>query len=155
MLQSQLTALKADIQANFSAQWAAGQVNLIAESYNANAVPDFIVWKTSLDAPAYRAAITWTEVDALTVSKARIFEWLTGNLSLPINPSDSNVRQGIADCFGAGTTTRSALLAASKRKASRVEKLFATGTGSDATPGTLVFEGRISGSDVIEAMNNG
>jgi hypothetical protein len=47
--------------------------------------------------------------------------------------------------------TRAALLALWKRLATRGEKLYATGTGSDAVPGTLTFEGNISARDVEEA----
>jgi hypothetical protein len=41
-----------------------------------------------------------------------------------------------------------------KRLASRVEQLFATGTGSDAVPATLGFEGPISVNDVEAARNS-
>lgn len=52
-----------------------------------------------------------------------------------------------------GTNTRAALLVLWKRLATRIEKLFATGTGSDAVPATLVFEGEVSVQDIIEARN--
>jgi hypothetical protein len=37
--------------------------------------------------------------------------------------------------------------------ATRAEKLFATGTGSDAVPAQLTFEGSVSGNDVRQARN--
>ncbi len=39
-----------------------------------------------------------------------------------------------------------------KRTATRGEKVFATGTGSDASPATLNYEGAISYNDVKDAM---
>jgi hypothetical protein len=40
-----------------------------------------------------------------------------------------------------------------KRLASQVEKLFATGTGSDAVPATMVYEGGISLGEVASMFN--
>jgi hypothetical protein len=70
-----------------------------------------------------------------------------------VNPSIASNRAFFDDVFSGagGTNTRAALLALWKRLATRGEKLYATGTGSDASPATLVVEGAISARDVEEA----
>jgi hypothetical protein len=80
------------------------------------------------------------------------------NTSLTMNPSLANVRQGMADIFSGSTNSapaqRAHLTAVSKRTATKAEKLFATGTGTDATPATMTFEGRLSYDDVQAARNS-
>ena len=108
---------------------------LLAALYNTASA--FIVWRTDLSPEEYREAIVWTEVDALTIGKARIWDWITQNMTAPINASSVNVRQGLMDCWASNTTTRTQLVVAGKRAATKAEKLFATGTGTTAAPGTL------------------
>ena len=123
----------------------------LAELYNAAST--YIVWKTNLQPSEYREAIIWTEVDALTTgSKYRIWEWLTMDMTAPIDASKTNVRQGIADCWASNTTTRGNLLAIAKRPATKAEKLFVTGTGTSASPGILGWEGILSYTDIGVAL---
>lgn len=127
----------------------------IAAAFNETAAPDFIVWRTSVALEEItQNGFTWTLVDALSVGTARIWEWLFDNPTRSINPSKPNVRQGIADVWS-GTAGKLAVQAAvlghCKRKATRIENLLATGTGSDATPATMGFEGPISYQDVQDA----
>jgi hypothetical protein len=72
-----------------------------------------------------------------------------------VEPWRTNIRQGFADIFsGAGTAavdTRNNVTAVCKRTATYAEKLFATGTGSDAVPATLGFEGELQPQTVAEA----
>lgn len=124
---------------------------LLADLYNAAST--FIVWRTNLSPTEYREAIVWTEVDALTAGKARIWEWVTQNMTAPIDASKANVRQGLMDCWASNTTTRIQLTAAAKRAATKTEKLFATGTGTSASPGTLGWEGTLTYTDVGVALN--
>jgi hypothetical protein len=66
-----------------------------------------------------------------------------------------NVRQAFTDIFsgtGNAATNRTHLQAVSKRAANRLEKLFATGTGSLASPATMTVEGSISYDEVMRAM---
>jgi hypothetical protein len=69
------------------------------------------------------------------------------------NPSLTDMRAGFDSIFSGagGVNTRAALLALYKRSARYIEKIFATGTGTDASPGTLVYEGTISYQDVQDA----
>ena len=126
--------------------------NALAALYNQDST--FVVWRTSVPVEEYRNALTWTEVDALTIGKARIWEWITGQMTLPLEPYKDAVRQGLADCWSPTSDTRAALIAISKRFATLCESLFTTGTGTDATPGLLVFEGLVTSQDIGQALNN-
>lgn len=127
----------------------------IAAALNQVASPDFIVWRTKvLQDEITQNGFTWTEVDNLTVGKARIWEWLFGNSDRSFNPSKSNVRAGIVECWS-GTAGKLAVQAVvlghCKRKATRAEKILATGTGSNASPATMSFDGNLSYQDVEAA----
>jgi len=153
MTPAQLTALKADIQGNgtLAALMAAGEIGQVVAYYNAPADPAFYVWRSSVPPDEYRQAIVWTEVDTMTAGKARIWEWVTARMTMPVNASDANVRQGINDAFG-NSTSKTQLLAISYRACNNVEKLFATGTGTTGSPATVGYEGTISQADVEYAM---
>jgi len=120
----------------------------VAAAYNMTASPQFVVWRTNVPvSDIVNNGFTWTAVDALTPSKARIWEWMKESGS--INPSKVNVRQGLQDAFGA---TQPNIIPHLKRDATRAEALFATGTGTTGSPGTMTFEGSLSYSDVQIAM---
>jgi hypothetical protein len=145
------TALLADADSAVAAAVAARNDTEIARLYNLSST--FIVWRTRVPMAEYRAAITWTEVDALSVGKARIWEWMTGGQTLELDASDVAVRQGIADAWASNSTTRPALLAVGKRAATKAEAVFATGTGTTGTPGALVWEGTVNINDIGAAFN--
>lgn len=123
----------------------------LAEHYNG--ASSFIVWRTAVRPDEYRDSIVWTAVDGLTAGKARIWDWITAGMTLPIDASKTNVRQGIADAWGATSATGLALTALAKRPASRAENLFTTGTGTTANPGLLTWEGPLHYNDVSDALN--
>lgn len=153
----QLVTLKADIEADpafTGLPQNSDSAFLIATSYNMIAVPDFIVWKTSVSVDEImRNGMDWARVDNLSVGKARIWEWL-GKLGT-FDASKPNIRAGI-DAAWVGTAAdlavRAAVYVHCKRQAKRIEKLYATGTGSDASPGTMVYQGNINYLDVMQAM---
>lgn len=130
----------------------------IAELLQLPAEPVFIVWKTSVaQDEVMQNGFDWVLVDNLTVGKGRIWEWLFDNESSTINPSKANVRAGIAECWkgtAAMLAQQAVILGHCKRPANRLEKLFATGTGTDASPATMSIEGSISYSDVYQARNS-
>lgn len=120
-----------------------------------NATTSYIVWRTSVPLEEImRNGMDWTRVDNLSVGKARIWDWLS-RLGT-INPSQVNVRAGI-DATWVGTAAdlavRAAVYTHCKRAATWAEKRFASGTGSDAVPGTLTFDGTLQQSDVSAALN--
>ncbi len=105
----------------------------------------YTVWRTDLTIDECNAVIVWTEVDGLTTGKARIWEWMK---TLPVlNAARANIRQGIQDAFASAASTRNALTALAKRQATRAEKALASGTGTNASPATLGWEGLITYAD--------
>lgn len=155
---AQLAALKADILAdpvlnafpnNSDGAFA------IAAIYNIAATPDWIVWRTEVGVGEVMLnGFNWTRVDNLSVGKARIWDWMTQFGT--IDASKVNIRAGI-DAVWVGTQAdldvRAAVYVHCKRKATRIEKLLSTGTGSDASPATMGFEGNISYPDIEAARN--
>lgn len=157
--QAQLTALAADIAANSGSGGEFENVPqnsdgafAIAVAYNLTASPQFVVWKSDLPTKDCKIAMVWTEYIGRSASERDAWQFMLSNGT--INAGDVNVRQGIQDIFSGpnGAGTRAALVAIAKRDATRAEALFATGTGSDGSPGTLTFEGNLSFSDVLAAM---
>ena len=127
----------------------------IAELLNKPADPTFIVWKTDVSIDEImRNGMDWARVDNLSVGKARIWDWL-GRLGV-INSSKTNVRAGI-DAAWVGTAAdlavRAAIYVHCKRPATVLEKIFATGTGTDASPATMVVEETISYQTVDQARS--
>ena len=122
-----------------------------ATALNQPASPAFTVWRSSVSTDeVMRNGMDWTRVDNLSIGKARIWEWMTRPGSF--NPSKENVRAGI-DATWVGTAAdlavRAAVYVHCKRLATVGEKLFATGTGSDASPATLVIEGQFTYADIV------
>lgn len=150
---SQLQALKAAILADpafAGLPLTSGAAALIAEEFNRPASPSFIVWRTAVPLDEImRNGMDWTRVDNLSVGKARIWDWLS-RLGT-INASQPNVRSGINATWvgtAADLAVRAAVYSHCKREATRCEQLLATGTGSDASPATMTFEGALTSEDV-------
>jgi len=106
---------------------------------------DFVVWRSRVDQDEImQNGMDWTRVDNLTIGKARIWEWMFNNAERVFNPSKANVRAGI-DATWVGTAAdlavRASVYGHCKRFATLGEKVLATGTGSDASPATMGYEG--------------
>jgi hypothetical protein len=146
----QQATLKAAI--NLVPEWIAQPMNsdgdyFIAAELNKASSPAFIVWKSILTPEMARAAIVAgaEQLDNLTVGKRDALLYLAaGTLDCRI----AGVRTALDNLCGTQNTLKGALIAAQKRQATRVEAILATGTGSDAAPGTTTFEGSISYQDV-------
>lgn len=158
----QLTTLKAAILADPAlAPLTSGpgtDYNAIAIAMSAEAAPAFVVWRTNVTRAELQDmdAFNWTVVDNLsTGSKYRIWEWMFGTTG-SINPSKANIRAGIAATWVGNAqllAVQTAVLAACKRNATRVEKLFATGTGTAGSPAVMVVEGGVSLGEVASLFN--
>jgi len=140
--------------------WAALPVNsdtsyFIADELRKEASPAFVVWRSSVTQDEImQNGFDWVRVDNLSVGKARIWEWLFDNQLATLNPSKINVRAGIDECWkgtSADLAVRAAVYVHCKRNANVLEKLFATGTGTDASPATMVVEGSLSYQQVDQA----
>lgn len=170
---SQRQALRNDIlsDASLNSLVAANDVVEIARIYNLDAAPDFFVWRTFVPTEEIFDAINWA---SLTPTDAPDLTTTWGNRSLAcqgkqfnlqtllagrerINTGRANIRAGLQDALtnipaGAGGALISAGWPAVKtaitRKASRVERFFATGTGTQAAPGVIVHEGPVSYSEI-------
>lgn len=158
LTQAQALALKADIIADpafASVPPNSDGAFTIAAAYNQPATPAFLVWRTSVTQDEImQNGFDWVQVDNLSVGKARIWEWLFANEGRVMNPSKPNVRAGIDECWKgtvAMLAVRAIIYGHCKRNASRAEKLFATGAGSDASPATMAFTGDLSYQDVLTA----
>ena len=148
-------AILAETDSTFVSYRNAGQSGYMADWMNMPST--IVVWKTSVteDEVMHEADFNWTRVDNLTVGKARIWDWMFRKGT--VNPSLSNIRAGI-DAAWVGTSAdllvRAAVYVKCKRLANKVEKIFATGTGTDATPSVAGFEGQVSFSDIDNALRS-
>lgn len=121
----------------------------IAAALNLSSSPAFTVWRTAVPIDEIMSnGFVWTSVDGLTVGKARIWDWMS-RLGV-VNPSRPNIRQGLADAFGAGSAMGLGILPHLKRIATIAEQLLATGTGTDAAPATMGWEGLLTYQDIEE-----
>lgn len=157
---AQLQAIKAYIDSQPT--WAALPNNsdtafFIADEMNKQATPSFVVWKKSVQTEEVGKTVSYVAVVSMTdANRGRITTFIT------MNPEEfeptADIRQYWADTFsgtlgGAGQATRDALTALWKRTATVAEKVLATGTGSDASPATLGWEGRLTYQDVMKARS--
>jgi len=155
----QLTILKAAILADGA---LAAQPNTpdgafaIAVALNAIASPSFTVWKTSVPVSEVGEAMVSTEVSGLTTANTNRLQVMVQYSGGVFNPSRPDTRAGFDSIFSGagGVNTRALMLALWKRLATRAEKVFATGTGSDASPATLTWEGSLSYVDVLTARSS-
>lgn len=161
---AQLQTLKADIEADptLSAFPNTPDGNTaIAAAYDVTAGPDFWVWRASVaEAEILQNGFDWVRVDNLSVGKARIWDWMFRSTGA-INPSKANVRAGIVECWkgtAADLAVQAAVFGHCQQKATRVQKLFATGAGTSvvngAGPATMSFEGPLTADDVQAARNS-
>lgn len=185
---AQLQTLKADIAANTSAipagqPWtgiyagvqvknvpATGDGNVaVAGWYNQPAAPAYWVWQPSSSQTVTGAAVKMSDVGNLTTANSTRLQ-----VSFQIRPNgftpsaqDDRALFGSLFSVAGASGTRANLLTAWQRQASFVEKLFATGTGAQATgdlnsdgtltvgaPATLVVIGPVTDGDVENARNS-
>jgi hypothetical protein len=132
----------------------AGDKPSMADWYNADSSPAFVVWKTSVPVANVGIAFSSSEVAGLTTANTNRLQVMASYSGGSFNPSIADVRAGFDSVFNGagGVNTRAALLALWKRTARRFERLYATGTGSDASPAQLVVEGTLDGSHIGEAL---
>lgn len=155
-LQTFRAALLAETDPELVGYRTNGQTTLIARWYRGEAAPQFIVWRTSVTQDEImQNGFDWTRVDNLASGPARVWEWMFNNDARSINPSKANVRAGIEAVWrgtAADLAVRAAVYVHCKRPANRLERLFATGTGTDQSPGTMVVQGDLTETDVTRAL---
>lgn len=181
----QLTTLKLDIQSK-PAFWSNGTQMLsneqIADYYNTNASPDFMVWSETADVQSIFNAIDWAKMtphapsaaDATGIYRDRALTCQGKQFNLQtmlqgrqtLDASKSNTRAGLQDALtaipskadgtnqSAGWATVQTVI---QNKATALEKLFSTGTGTIASPATVnpgLFGYRVSPDEVVTAINS-
>lgn len=153
---AQLTTLKAAILAD--PVLAAMPMNSdgefdIAVALNKQASPVFTVWATNVPISQVGTAMNSTEVAGLTTANTNRLMVMQAYSGGTFNASVPDVQAGFNSVFSGagGVLTRAALLIVWKRLALRIEKILATGTGTDLAPATMGFEGNISPAEVRSA----
>jgi hypothetical protein len=138
--------------------------------YNATASPDFYVWRTTTPAGEIMDAINWSRLtpagrDATQAWASRSLDCQGRQFNVQtilgfrdqIATGKARVRTGLQDALEAvpslanGNTQDAGwanIEAIIKRKATRLEALLATGTGSLASPANLVVEGSNSNGEI-------
>jgi len=157
MTPAQLTvlaaALRADTNPDVAAAVAIGNATYLVSTYNT--LSTYIVWRSVLTPDQARDAIVsgaqLAQLDNLTVGKR---DALLYAFAANVNTANQATREAILDLCGTQNVLKAALTAAVKRAATQAEKLFATGTGTDATPGDLGWEGQITIEDVGVALRD-
>jgi hypothetical protein len=170
MTPQQLATLKAAIladptQAALAAQNSFGQ---IAAIYQANASPDYWVWRSSISRFAiyHETSPSGTSWDWTTFKNQTVPEqgaWREMFMGDTTNFANGKVRAGVSNIFGAANAQTVHCFASARRKANIGEKLFAIETpdtppakvgqvGGVTNVATLVFEGLIQDGDVQAAL---
>lgn len=174
MTPAQNAAIKADIAANGDLNTLpAGSDGSfeIARLYNLPASPDFYVWRTNVPTAEVFDQVQWAKLtpndapDGTLAWQCRSLACQGKQFNLQtiltgrdyIDASKPNIRSGFQDALtgvpsGLNGATQAAgwvaLQTALSRKATRLEKLLATGTGTQPSPATMGFEGSVNYSDI-------
>jgi hypothetical protein len=166
---AQLQTLKTDIAANANVSGQPGSIyastpikNIpnnddgnTAIAYFYNQPSTFVVYRRAIPLTEVGSAMLSADVANLTTANNARLQVLALYAPTGFNAS-ADVEAGYNDIFSvAGAAgTRANLHVVWRRFATNGEKLYATGTGSDATPGTLVFQGSLTDGDVSTARNS-
>jgi hypothetical protein len=151
-LQTLKTAIAAETDPTFVAARTANDETGMKNWYNEPST--YVAWKTRVELTDVAANVDGVELVGLTTAKLAAYQALL--LAGTVNPSKDRLRAGFDQVFSAagGNTTRPLLLELWKRIVTRGEKVFASGTGSDATPGQLTREGALSEQDISDALRS-
>ena len=155
MTPAQLTTLKAAILAETDAEFVEartlGQTSRMAAFYNVEASPAFYV-RSKAYTPALLAEaidVGITQLDGLSASKRESLLWWANRQH---DASLAATQAAINDLCGSQNTLKAAVLDGGKRKLTRGEKLYSSGTGSLASVGSTGFEGTLTESDIGAAL---
>lgn len=168
---AQLATLKAAIAAdsNLNQYPNNGDGNAeIQAKLNVVASPDRFIWRSSItrsqiyhSTSAEGTSWNWNTYKAQSVPEQNA--WTQMFMGDSVDPSLDNLRAGVAAIFSgsaAQNAQRDHVYAVAKRKATRGEALFVTGTGSQAVPGKLgvgtlgeYIEGLLSTDEIERARN--
>lgn len=162
---AQCATLKTDItnDATLTTARTERQDDVIATAYNATASPTFWVWKSKLsrsnillDTSVDGTTFDITGLTVRTMQEVLAFQALFDPITSLTNPMNPKVRSNFA-ALQNGAAPQPAnithMLASARRTVNRLERLYATGTGSTGTPGLMVFEGAATTQHIACALN--
>jgi hypothetical protein len=152
-LQTLKAAINAEADPTFVALRAAGATGAMAEWYNGAST--FVAWRTNVTRDETGNAWVGTDIDGMSaLNMQRLQLMLATSTTGSFDMSRSDRRAGFENPFGTNVNngSRVAMRAVWKRFATRFERLFTTGTGTDNTPGLLVVEGTLTNNDIVLAL---
>lgn len=140
--------------------WIMGADGAIADWYNQPAQSGewgtpLSVWNPALTIDKINSAVAWTQKPAgadIATQTLNCLIWQNMIWNNHIDMTDTQVRQGIADIWGTGTTNDTNLRSAGRRSPTRYEMVFA-GAGIGGARITPVF-GQICSADDITAARS-
>lgn len=128
---------------------AEGNMIKIADWYNLPTNPAVNIWRPNMMVNEFTAAIVWTDYLTLTVEKSLAYQSIIW--SHVVDMTDAQIRQGLLEIFGSGSTSSNNIAAKAQRPATNFEKLFATGGAVKTTP---LFGSIVTYVDVTNALNS-
>lgn len=164
---AQYVVLQNDIlvtnEAEFADEVAARDDQVIADAYNLPANPEYWVYRIAVPKEEIVGQVsqdgtsfTWAGTGFIGRSTQEILAWRElFDVADNLNPSLPQVRQALMDIFsgtGAAASNRAHMASISRRRATRGERLFASGAGTPASPGTMTFVGTITLYDVAHVI---
>ena len=130
--------------------------DMIADYYNQPASPAFSVWRNDVRVEEIGNAWVGTDIDGMSaLNMQRLQLLLASSPSGVFDMTRADRRAGFEGPFGTtvNNASRVAMRAAWKRTLTRVERLFASGTGSDATPGVTTYYGTVTTGEISNILN--
>ena len=169
---AQLIVLRNNIQSSVDPAVVAARGNgadigrddtTLAGLYNLPAAPDYYLRRTALSRHDILTATSddgttfaWAGAAYITRSQGErdAFREMF-NSTGTVNPSLASIAAAFNDIFSGagGAGNRAHILAMARRKASRVEALFAQGAGTKLAPSLIGYEGEITPSDLGRAFS--
>lgn len=127
----------------------------IAKAYAQPAAGEWIVWRTDVTAEETGNAWLGTDIDGMSSLNMQRLQLLLASAPSGIyDMSRVDRRDGFELPFGTNPNngSRVAMRAVWKRQANRLEKLFASGTGTTGSPATMTVVGIMSYIEVMAAL---
>jgi hypothetical protein len=145
-------AIAAETDVAFVAARTQGATGEMAAFYNQPASPAFYIWRSNYTPQDIAKAIDngITQLDGLTASKRdSLLWWAERSHDMMLAQSQA----AVTDLCGSQNTLKTAVLDGGKRTLLRGERMFASGTGSLAAPGSTLYEGNIRNEDIVLALS--
>jgi hypothetical protein len=127
-----------------------GNMGGLANALSVDHAPAFVVWRDALTPTLARQAIVsgaqLAQLDNLVPGKRDALLYAVAeNMDCRVEP----IRAAVDSLCGSQNELKAALIAAMKRSATVIEKVFATGTGTTLAPATMTYIGGIGYFDLV------